>query len=111
MMNYVALPLVASLVGMAAARAPIQLTLNGHIDQSQVMSFVYAPFNVPVGVTSIYVLQNYSMKGQGNSLDLGCFDQRGTQLADAMNGTTGFRGWSGGFRSVLRVKTLYPEAR
>lgn len=99
MMNLKALPLMASLLGMASAvQQPIKLTLTGHIDPSQVMSFVYVPFKVPVGVTSIYVLQSYSDKGTGNALDLGCFDQRGTQLADAMNGTTGWRGWSGGFR-------------
>lgn len=102
MRNTIAIPLFASLLGLASAghstRAPIQLNLTGHIDPSEVMSFVYAPFTVPEGVTSLYVLQNYSLKGQGNSLDLGCFDQRGVQLADAMNGTTGWRGWSGGFR-------------
>lgn len=102
MMNLKALTLMASLLGMASAaqqgQQPIKLHLTGHIDQSQVMSFVYVPFDVPAGVTSIYVLQSYSNKGNGNALDLGCFDQRGTQLADAMNGTTGWRGWSGGFR-------------
>jgi hypothetical protein len=84
----------------AAARAPIKKTLTGHIDPSQVFSFVYVPFEVEVGTTSIYVLQNYSNKGQGNSLDLGIFDQRGYQMMDAKNGTTGSRGWSGGFRYV-----------
>lgn len=99
MMNLKALTLMTSLLGMAsAAQHPIKLQLTGHIDQSQVMSFVYVPFDVPAGVTSIYVLQSYSNKGNGNALDLGCFDQCGTHLADAMNGTTGWRGWSGGFR-------------
>lgn len=104
MKSFIALPLLASLLGAASAShtpPPMSLNLTGHIDPSQVMTFVYAPFQVPEGVNSIYVLQNYSMKGQGNSLDLGCFDQRGTQLADPVNGTTGWRGWSGGFRYVL----------
>lgn len=101
MMNIVTVSLMASLLGLASASSthqPIRLNLTGHIDPSQVMSFVYAPFQVPAGVTSLYVLQSYSKKGAGNALDLGCFDQRGVQLADAMNGTTGWRGWSGGFR-------------
>lgn len=100
-MNMVTIPLLASLLGLASASStpqPVRLNLTGHIDPSQVMSFVYAPFHVPEGVTSLYVLQSYSKKGAGNALDLGCFDQRGVQLADAMNGTTGWRGWSGGFR-------------
>lgn len=93
--------LVLLLEPAAAARAPIKKTLTGHIDPSQVFSFVYVPFEVEVGTTSIYVLQNYSNKGQGNALDLGIFDQRGYQMMDAQNGATGSRGWSGGFRCVF----------
>jgi hypothetical protein len=84
-----------------AARAPIKKTLTGHIDPSQVFSFVYVPFEVELGTTSIYVIQSYSNKGQGNALDLGIFDQRGYQIMDAQNGSTGTRGWSGGFRYVI----------
>ncbi|EAL86144.1 hypothetical protein KXW29_007152 [Aspergillus fumigatus] len=86
-----------------AARAPIKKTLTGHIDPSQVFSFVYVPFEVEVGTTSIYVVQNYSNKGRGNALDLGVFDQRGYQMMDAQSGTTGSRGWSGGFRNNFTI--------
>lgn len=90
-------------LGLASARAPIKKSLTGHIDPSQVYSFVYVPFDVEPGTTSIYVLQNYSAKGAGNSLDLGIFDQRGYQLAGAMNDTFGSRGWSGGFRNNFTI--------
>jgi hypothetical protein len=84
-------------------RQPVKNTLTGHIDASQVMTFVYVPFDVEDGTTSIYVLQNYSAKGNGNSLDLGVFDQRGHYIADGQNGTSGFRGWSGGFRNNFTI--------
>jgi predicted metal-dependent phosphoesterase TrpH len=101
------IPFVAALAAIASARDPITLNLTGHIDPSQVMSFVYVPFEVESGVTSIYVLQNYSMKGHGNALDLGVFDQRGYQMMDAVNNTFGSRGWSGGFRNNF---TITPSA-
>lgn len=88
---------------LAAARAPIKKTLTGHIDPDQVMTFVYVPFDVPPGVTSIYVLQSYSEKGAGNSLDLGIFDERGYAMMDARNGTNGSRGWFGGFRNNFTI--------
>lgn len=69
---------------LAAARAPIKKTLAGHIDPDQAMTFVYVPFDVPPGVTSIYVLQSYSEKGAGNSLDLGIFDERGAGRSGGM---------------------------
>lgn len=100
--TYLAL-LGSSAVLSAAARPPIKKTLTGHIDPSQVMTFVYAPFDVPPGVTSIYVLQSYSEKGAGNALDLGIFDQRGYRMMDAQNGTSGSRGWSGGFRNNFTI--------
>ena len=81
-------------VGVRSAQPAIKQTLTGHINPEQVFSFVYVPFEVPPGTTSIYVLQNYTEKGAGNSLDLGIFDERGYQLADDTNGTIGSRGWS-----------------
>lgn len=85
------------------ARDPITTRLTGHIDPEQVFTFVYVPFEVPPGTTSIYVIQNYTDKGAGNALDLGVFDERGYELAGAVNGTTGWRGWSGGFRSNFTI--------
>lgn len=83
--------------------APINMTLRGHINPDQVYTFVYVPFEVPIGATSLYVLQNYTQRGQGNALDLGIFDPRGYEIADGQNGTTGFRGWSGGFRNNFTI--------
>jgi hypothetical protein len=82
---------------------PIKKTLTGHIDPSQVMTFVYVPFDVEEGTMSIHVLQNYSQKGAGNALDLGVFDQRGYHIADGQNGTSGFRGWSGSLRNNFTI--------
>lgn len=79
------------------------LALSGHIDPAQVFSFVYVPFQVPAGVTNITVVQNYSSKGQGNALDLGVFDPRGTGSIDSLTGFTGSRGWSGGFRNNFSI--------
>jgi predicted metal-dependent phosphoesterase TrpH len=82
---------------------PQELTLTGHIDPAEVFSFVYVPFGVPPGVTNITVLQNYSSKGAGNSLDLGVFDPLGTGSISSLTGYTGSRGWSGGFRSNFTI--------
>jgi hypothetical protein len=81
-------------------RKPIHLNLSGHIDQAQVYSFVYVPFEIEEGVTSISVVQDYALKGNGSSLDLGLFDQRGVEAPDAF-GQFGTRGWSGGKRYVM----------
>ncbi|CAI7593874.1 unnamed protein product [Penicillium manginii] len=94
---------MAALGASVSARAPVTLNLTGHIDASQVMSFVYVPFQVEPETTSVYVLQNYSLHGQGNSLDLGVFDQRGHQLMNGVNDTFGSRGWSGGFRNNFTI--------
>ncbi|KAH8800347.1 PHP domain protein [Xylogone sp. PMI_703] len=101
------LALISCVVGVRATsngtQPAIKKTLTGHIDASQVMTFVYVPFEIEPGTTSLYVLQNYSKKGAGNSLDLGVFDQRGHHIADGQNGTSGFRGWSGGFRNNFTI--------
>ncbi|KAL4886288.1 polymerase/histidinol phosphatase-like protein [Aspergillus karnatakaensis] len=81
---------------VSARNVPIKKTLTGHIDPSEVFSFVYVPFEVELGTTSIFVLQNYSAKSNGNALDLGIFDQRGQTLEAS-------RGWSGGFRNNFTI--------
>ncbi|KAI9369889.1 Polymerase/histidinol phosphatase-like protein [Aspergillus egyptiacus] len=87
----------ATLSGIVSAgNAPIKKTLTGHIDASEVFSFVYAPFEVEIGTTSIHVVQNYSAKDAGNAVDLGIFDQRGRSLAAS-------RGWSGGVREQFTI--------
>lgn len=86
-----------------SSHPPTNLTLTGHITPDQIFSFVYAPFEVSPEVTSIFVLQNYSFQGAGNSLDLGVFDPRGVGAIDSESGFTGSRGWSGGFRNNFTI--------
>ena len=79
------------------------ISLSGHIDPSEIFSFVYAPFNVTSDVTSITVYQNYSYKGAGNALDLGIFDPNGISPINSETGFSGSRGWSGGSRSNFTI--------
>ena len=91
----VLLSVLLSYLSSVAATEPHVQTLQGHVDADQALTFVYVPFQVEAGVTSLNVLQQYSQKGN-NSIDLGVFDVRGVQMMDARNGSSGFRGWSGG---------------
>lgn len=66
--------------------------------------FVYVPVEVPSGVREIKVAYTYDKPSvpagtQGNALDIGLFDEHGTDL-----GGRGFRGWSGGARSEFFVR-------
>ncbi|MFJ9803889.1 CehA/McbA family metallohydrolase [Streptomyces wuyuanensis] len=66
--------------------------------------FVYLPVEVPRGVAEIRVSYTYERPQvpagtQGNALDIGIFDERGTALGGA-----GFRGWSGGARSEFFIR-------
>ncbi|MFI5887848.1 CehA/McbA family metallohydrolase [Streptomyces sp. NPDC051554] len=72
--------------------------------------YVYVPVEVPTGVNEIKVAYTYDRPSvpagtQGNALDIGIFDQHGTDL-----GGKGFRGWSGGARTefFLRVDDATP---
>jgi hypothetical protein len=72
--------------------------------------FVYLPVEVPAGVREIRVAYSYERPAvpagtQGNALDIGIFDERGTGL-----GGKGFRGWSGGARRefFLRADAATP---
>jgi hypothetical protein len=74
-----------------------------------VPDFVYLPVQVPPGVSRIDVAYTYDRPTVpagtlGNALDIGLFDQRGHRLGEG----TGFRGWSGGFRTSFFVSA--PEA-
>ncbi|UGY91981.1 CehA/McbA family metallohydrolase [Streptomyces gobiensis] len=65
--------------------------------------FVYLPIEVPRGVREIAVSYTYDKPEvppgtPGNALDIGIFDERGTELPGR-----GFRGWSGGFRTEFTV--------
>ncbi|MEU5888503.1 CehA/McbA family metallohydrolase [Streptomyces sp. NPDC047461] len=66
--------------------------------------FVYVPVEVPSGVREIRVSYTYDRPSvpagtAGNALDIGIFDERGTEL-----GGQGFRGWSGGARSEFFLR-------
>ncbi|MEV0177403.1 CehA/McbA family metallohydrolase [Streptomyces sp. NPDC050803] len=66
--------------------------------------FVYVPLEVPAGVREIKVSYTYDRPSvpagtPGNALDIGLFDERGTDL-----GGRGFRGWSGGARTEFFVR-------
>lgn len=66
--------------------------------------FVYLPVEVPAGVRELKVAYTYEKPAvpvgtQGNALDIGIFDERGTAL-----GGKGFRGWSGGARTEFFIR-------
>ncbi|MET7366264.1 CehA/McbA family metallohydrolase [Streptomyces sp. NPDC005566] len=66
--------------------------------------FVNLPVEVPSGVREIAVSYTYVKTPvpagtQGNALDIGIFDERGTDL-----GGRGFRGWSGGARGSFFIR-------
>lgn len=66
--------------------------------------YVYLPVDVPRGVAEIAVSYTYEKTPvpagtQGNALDIGVFDERGTEL-----GGPGFRGWSGGARGSFFIR-------
>lgn len=91
----------ATLGGVSFARAAEgsehSRTLRGHLPTGA-PDFVYLPVEVPPGVREIAVSYSYGKPEvpegtQGNALDIGIFDERGTAL-----GGRGFRGWSGGAR-------------
>ncbi|SEQ98614.1 hypothetical protein SAMN04487983_101039 [Streptomyces sp. yr375] len=66
--------------------------------------FVYVPVEVPAGVRELRVSYAYERPAvpagtPGNALDIGVFDEHGTDL-----GGKGFRGWSGGARGEFFVR-------
>ncbi|CAL9559638.1 hypothetical protein SUDANB1_04604 [Streptomyces sp. enrichment culture] len=66
--------------------------------------FVYVPVEVPAGVRELKVAYTYDRPAVpagtlGNALDIGIFDDRGTEL-----GGRGFRGWSGGARTEFFLR-------
>jgi hypothetical protein len=66
--------------------------------------YVYVPVEVPAGVRELRVAYTYDRPSvpagtQGNALDIGVFDQHGTDL-----GGRGFRGWSGGARTEFFIR-------
>ncbi len=81
------------------------LTFTGHATPAQTRTYGYVPFEVPPGTVRIDVDYRYSDQvgsdphlTDGNTLDLGLIDARGTAF-----GTMGLRGWSGSNRASIFV--------
>ncbi|PGH08466.1 hypothetical protein AJ80_07865 [Polytolypa hystricis UAMH7299] len=117
-MKLISLAARTAAIGAAAApnngitssshQAPIHLNLSGHIPPAKVLDYIYVDFSVPPRTSTIHVVQNYSHRNAGNSLDLGCFDQQGHHLALADDDfSTGFRGWSGGARDDFTISRRF----
>src|SRR4051794_15695347 len=71
--------------------------LVGHIAAER-PDWVYVPFDVPAGTNRVDVSCSYN-RVNGNALDIGLFDNHGTDLGNQ----SGFRGWSGGARTAFSV--------
>jgi hypothetical protein len=88
--------------GSAPATGDVTRVVTGHLETGAA-DFVYLPVVVPKGVQKIAVEYSYDKPSvpagtPGNSCDIGVFDQRGIKL-----GSSGFRGWSGGFRTSFEI--------
>ncbi|MYV96617.1 CehA/McbA family metallohydrolase [Streptomyces sp. SID1034] len=89
--------------GAAGGRPDETRTVRGTLPAGS-PDFVYLPVEVPYGVRELSVSYAYEktpvpVGTQGNALDIGIFDERGTALGGA-----GFRGWSGGARSAFFIR-------
>ncbi len=80
---------------------PTTLALTGFAAPHQTQTYVHLPFDVPEGVGRIDVRYDYTDAigsdphlTDGNTVDIGIFDSRGSAFV-----TGGFRGWSGSARS------------
>ncbi|MFF3503751.1 CehA/McbA family metallohydrolase [Streptomyces sp. NPDC003247] len=87
----------------ASGRKPETRTVRGTLPTGS-PDFVYVPVEVPPGVRELRVAYAYDRPSvpagtPGNALDIGVFDERGTEL-----GGEGFRGWSGGARTEFFLR-------
>ncbi|MET9432207.1 CehA/McbA family metallohydrolase [Streptomyces sp. NPDC003036] len=95
--------------GVSFAGGRTEVVLRGTLPPGS-PDYVYVPVEVPRGVRELRVSYAYDRPAvpagtQGNALDIGVFDERGTEP-----GGRGFRGWSGGARSefFLRADAATP---
>ncbi|MGI5482246.1 CehA/McbA family metallohydrolase [Streptomyces lavendofoliae] len=89
--------------GVSFAAGRTERVLRGTLPPGS-PDYVYLPVEVPHGVREIRVSYAYERPAvppgtQGNALDIGVFDERGTEL-----GGRGFRGWSGGARAEFFLR-------
>lgn len=87
----------------AAGRDQETRTVRGTLPPGS-PDFVYVPVEVPAGVRELRVAYAYDRPAvpagtPGNALDIGVFDEHGTEL-----GGRGFRGWSGGARTEFFIR-------
>jgi len=89
----------------ASARGTPHIVLEGRFTAADRMRYVLVPFDVPDGVRQLEIVYTYSDRvdsdprvGDGNTLDIGLFDPRGTEP-----GSAGFRGWSGSHKDEFVV--------
>ncbi len=80
-------------------------TLTGSFHEERECTFEHIPFDVPAGVDQLLIDITYNdrigsspMVRGGNTLDIGLFDQQGTESR-----SPGFRGWSGSERTRLVI--------
>jgi hypothetical protein len=81
----------------AAPNAPADLVLHGEIDGHANHSYLTLPFDVPVGVARITVQFEYQGREEKTAIDLGVLGPGEFTSPD------GFRGWSGGNKSLFTV--------
>ncbi|MFJ8585848.1 CehA/McbA family metallohydrolase [Streptomyces sp. NPDC093595] len=98
-----------ALPGVSFADGRAEVVVRGTLPPGS-PDYVYVPVEVPRGVRELRVAYAYDRPAvpagtQGNALDIGIFDERGTGP-----GGPGFRGWSGGARSefFLRADAATP---
>ena len=90
--------------GFAAGGSP-DIVLEGRFVEADRMRYVLVPFEVGPGLRQLEIRYSYSdridsdpLVGDGNTLDIGLFDPRGTGT-----GSVGFRGWSGSHKDAFVV--------
>ncbi|PTY07530.1 phosphotransferase [Opitutaceae bacterium EW11] len=76
------------------------LVLKGTLTRADHQTYRTVPFRVPEGVERITVAFAYSGRDQHTTVDLGLLGP------DGFRGKTGFRGWSGGNKSVFTVSAV-----
>lgn len=81
------------------------MRLEGRFERGEERSYRHVPFPVPQGVRQLHVLITYPdrvdsdpLSGDGSTLDIGLFDERGIEA-----GGPGFRGWSGSERLAITI--------
>lgn len=83
------------------------ITLRGHFDIDDQCTFRHVPFAVAPGIGQLHITVTYNdrissdpRQTNGNTLDIGMFDERGTGA-----GGPGFRGWSGSNKLAFTIGT------